>query len=198
MQVISLGPESGKIGGTQQGRPKMETNALPTYDMSDNPTGCCPQFNPEGWDDRELHFEDKLFLKAKTASENYVPTDMGAVFVKTFEAMENARAFNDRNFIVLSRDVSPSEAEHFFAVAKPVPGEEMVRWSGDYVTKVFEGPFEDAAKWHGQLIAELKEKGLETDKVYFFYTTCLKCAQAYGKNYVVAVARLASGQDAPN
>ena len=44
----------------------METNALPKYDMSDNPTICCPRFNTEGWDEQELHFKDKLFVNAKT------------------------------------------------------------------------------------------------------------------------------------
>jgi hypothetical protein len=28
----------------------MRTNALPAYDMSVNTTGCCPRFNPQGWD----------------------------------------------------------------------------------------------------------------------------------------------------
>jgi hypothetical protein len=27
-------------------------------------------------------------------------------------------------------------------------------------------------------------------KLYFFYTTCPKCAQAYGKNYVVLLAKV--------
>ncbi|MGD9980573.1 MAG: hydrolase [Hyphomonadaceae bacterium] len=28
------------------------------------------------------------------------------------------------------------------------------------------------------------------ERIYLFYTTCPKCAKAYGKNYVVAVAQL--------
>jgi hypothetical protein len=31
-------------------------------------------------------------------------------------------------------------------------------------------------------------RALET--LYFFYTTCPKCAKHYGKNYVVAVAKV--------
>lgn len=41
----------------------MELNKLPFYDASDNPTGCCPRFKPEGWDKQELHFKDKPFVK---------------------------------------------------------------------------------------------------------------------------------------
>ena len=28
----------------------MHVNELPHYDSSANETGCCPRFNPEGWD----------------------------------------------------------------------------------------------------------------------------------------------------
>lgn len=46
----------------------METNAVPRYDVSDNPTACCPRFAPAGREGQELHFEEKLFLKAGTLS----------------------------------------------------------------------------------------------------------------------------------
>jgi hypothetical protein len=170
---------------------KMKTNSLPKNDTSDNPTGCCPRFNPAGWDGCALHFEDKAFVKAKTRSADHVPTDMGEVFAKTFAAIEKAGAYDPDDFIVLSRDLSASEGEHYFAVSKPVPGEEVVHWSGDYATKLFEGPYEDAPKWEAQFDDELRQQGHKAAKTYFFYTTCPKCAQVYGKNYVVAVAELA-------
>ena len=44
----------------------MKTNSLPHYDDSTNTTGCCPKFNPDGWDDQELHFKDKRFARATT------------------------------------------------------------------------------------------------------------------------------------
>ena len=169
----------------------MQTNALPKYDDSDNPTGCCPRFNPEGWDGQELHFEDKLFVRATTKSVDHVPTDMGPVFERTFGDIEKAGAYDPDDIIVLSRDVSPSEGEHFFAVSKPVPGHEIVRWTGDYVTKLFEGPYENAPMWEQQFTADLEQRGHKADSIYYFYTTCPKCAVVYGKNYIVAVAKLA-------
>lgn len=171
----------------------MKTNALPAYDASDNPTGCCPRFHPEGWDGLELHFEDKLFVKATTKSEQYAPVDMGSVFQKTFAAIEKAGAGDKDDFVVLSRDRSAVETEHYFSVAKSVPEQEMVRWSGDYLTKVFEGPYEESTKWRDEIVEEVERRGRKADEVYYFYTTCPKCAQTYGKNYVVAVAELADG-----
>lgn len=172
----------------------MQTNALPHYDDSDNPTGCCPRFNPEGWDGRHLHFDDKLFVRAVSKSEDHAPTDIGAVFERAFGNIQKAGAYDADNIIVLSRDVSPSEAEHYFAVSKDVPDEEVVRWSGDFVTKLFEGPYEDAPQWEQQIRADLARQGFEAGSVYFFYTTCPKCLEVYGRNYVVAVAALKAGK----
>jgi len=35
-----------------------------------------------------------------------------------------------------------------------------------------------------------KEVVLAMEKLFFFYTTCPKCAKAYGKNYVVLLAKV--------
>lgn len=162
-------------------------NELPHYDTNDNPTGCCPRFSPEGWDDREIHFKDQLFVEATTRSIMHIPLNMGSVFRNTIEAIETAKAQDASQFIVLSRDVSPWKAEHLFAVTKYVPGTKMKHLTGNYRTKVFEGPYSDAKKW----CEELKKTGSpnehgQNDR-FFFYTTCPRCAKHYGKNYVVGL-----------
>lgn len=168
----------------------MDVNAVPKYDLSDNPTGCCPRFDPVGWDEQELHFKDKRFVKAKTRSLMHVPVNMGSVFSKTFKAIEEADAQGEDGFIVLSRDSSAWTAEHYFAVVRDVPGQDMTRMSGEFVTKVFEGPYKDAPKWCAETEGYAKENGKAVEDTYFFYTTCPKCAKYYGKNYVVVVARV--------
>ena len=166
----------------------MEINTLPKYDMSDNPTNCCPRFKQDGWDEQELHFKNKLFVKAKTKSIFHIPLNMGSVFPKTFSAIEKANARNDDDFIVLSYDPSSWTGEHYFSVNKDVSGQEMVHLSGDFLTKVFEGPYKDAPKMEKEMEEFVKSKGKNVKKTYFFYTTCPKCAKFYGKNYMVAVS----------
>lgn len=173
----------------------METNALPRYDKSDNPTNCCPRFNPDGWDGQELHFKDKLFVRAKTTSLFHIPLNMGSMFPKTFDAIEKAGAYDENDFIVLSYDPSAWRGEHYFAVSRDVPGLEMVQLSGDYITRVFEGPYRKAPQWQKQIEAELESQGKQAKKTYFFYTTCPKCAKVYGKNYMVAVVELEKNSD---
>jgi hypothetical protein len=168
----------------------VETNALPKYDMSDNPTNCCPRFNTEGWDEQKLHFQDKLFVKAETRNIFHIPINIGSVFPKTFAVIEKADAIDYNDIIVLSYDPSPWTGEHYFSVNKNVPGEKMTRMTGDYLTKVFEGPYKNAPQWEKEMKALVENKGKHVKKTYFFYTTCPKCAKFYGKNYVVAVSEI--------
>jgi len=168
----------------------MKLNALPIYDMSDNPTGCCPRFKPEGWDEQDLHFEDKLFVRVSTRSLFHIPINMGSTFSRTFSAIEAAGASDDKEFIVLSLAPSPWSAEHYFAVTKDVPGQDMRHLTGDYLTKVFEGPYKNAPKWEADMQVYARGLGKVAEQTYFFYTTCPRCAKHYGKNYVVAVAQV--------
>jgi len=146
----------------------METNVLPKYDMSDNPTGCCPRFKPAVWDEQELHFKEKLFVKATTLSVFHIPLNMGSVFPKTFDAIKNADANSYEDFIVLSYDVSPWKSEHFFSVIKDVPGEEMIRMTGDFITKVFEGPYKNVPKWEKEMESFVQSRGKEAVEDLFF------------------------------
>jgi len=36
----------------------------------------------------------------------------------------------------------------------------------------------------------VKSKAKEMEKMYFFYTTCPKCAEFYGRNYTVILAKV--------
>ena len=168
----------------------METNETPIYDQSHNTTGCCPRFNPDGWDGQQLHFRDKKFLRAVTKSARHVPLNMAQVFGRVAEHMEDSAAMTTEDTFILSRDMSPSEAEHFFAVSKDVEGEEMVTLSGDFITRVFEGPYEKAKDWEDEMRGLAAAQGKEARKVYFMYTTCPRCAEAYGENYLVGVAQV--------
>ncbi|MDU8911620.1 hydrolase [Aestuariicoccus sp. MJ-SS9] len=168
----------------------MDTNALPRYDTGTNTTGCCPKFNPIGWDNQTLHFRDKPFVRALTKSAMHVPLNMGTVFTRVQEHIEDSAAFDPEQMIVLSHDLSPWEGEHFFAVTREVEDEEMVTLSGDYMTRVFEGPYSQAKDWMHDMEVAARANGKEPKTVYMFYTTCPRCAKAYGENYVVGVVEV--------
>ena len=168
----------------------METNALPKMEMSTNETGCCPKFDPVGWDGKILHFKDKKFLRAITRSVMHVPINMGSVFTRVQMAIEENDTKDPADYLVLSRDLSASEAEHLFAVDVNIPGEEMTTLSGDFLTRVFEGPYRHAKNWDHDMRVAATAAGHTAKRVFMFYTTCPRCARTYGKNYVVGFAEL--------
>jgi hypothetical protein len=164
-------------------------NAVPAYDATDNPTNCCPRFKPAPWDGQELHFENKPFVRASTISLFHMPLNMGSVFTRTWTAIREAHA-DEGGFLVLSHEESAWHAEHLFAVSKPVGGAEMVELSGTFLTRVFEGPYEHARAWSSEMTRYVARRGRTLETLYFFYTTCPKCAKFYGKNYVVGIAKV--------
>jgi hypothetical protein len=167
----------------------LPTNQVPPLNADTRETGCCPRFDPGPWDRLHLHFDHKLFVRATTRSVFHMPVNMSSVFRDTFAAIQSAQALSGPA-PVFSHDESAWHAEHLFAVDRPVPGAEMVELSGDFVTKVFEGPFAEARRWCEEMARDVEAEGQTLETTYFFYTTCPKCAKYYGKNYVVGVAKI--------
>jgi len=157
------------------------------YEQSE--TGCCPRFNPEPWDEKEIMFEDKLFIKDHVKSFLHIPLNFGKVMIKNMEMIQKADALAPEP-LLLSDESSAWGADIYIAVSKDVPGAEMARISGTFVTKVFEGPYKNAGKWAKEMKAYMQAKAKEIKKMYFFYTTCPKCAKVYGKNYTVILAEV--------
>jgi hypothetical protein len=120
----------------------------------------------------------------------HIPWNMGQIFTRVQGHIEDEAAVDAAREIVLSRDTSAWEAEHFFAVDKDVPEEEMTTLSGDFITRVFEGPYRKAKDHMHDMEIAAKAMGKTAKQVYFFYTTCPKCAKAYGENYMVGVAEV--------
>jgi effector-binding domain-containing protein len=152
-------------------------------------TGCCPRFNPEPWDKKEVTFKDKLFIKDHVTSFLHIPLNFGKVMVRNMERISQAQALAPEP-ILLSDENSLWGADIYIAVSKDVPGAQMVKVSGTFLTQVFEGPYKDISQWIKQMADYVREQRKELKKLYFFYTTCPKCAKYYGKNYVVLLAQI--------
>jgi hypothetical protein len=157
--------------------------------MSSAETGCCPRFNPEPWDEKETTWEDKRFVKDRVRSFLHIPLNFGGVMKRCGALIEAADAKTEE-MIVLSDENSLWGADVYVNVSRDVPGAEMASISGTFLSKVFEGPYKNIRTWIDQMQEYVKSQGKETKKLYFYYTTCPKCAKVYGKNYVVLLAQV--------
>lgn len=165
-------------------------NELPVRDMAESTTGCCPPFNPAEWDNKTFIFDKKLFVKFTTRSIFHIPLNMNSMMLRVAAQVEEADATSPDN-LMLSYDVSPWRAEHYLAISKEIPGADMVRLSGTYMTKVFEGPYKNMRQWHSELLTHAISNNKKPIKTYFNYTMCPNCAEIYGHNYVVGFEQVA-------
>jgi len=153
------------------------------------PTGCCEPFNPEPWQDKGITWQDKLFVKDHVHQFFHIPLNMGKKIVKNMALIQKAGARAPYQ-LMLTDEKSLWGADIYIDVARDVSGAQMAKLSGTFLTKVFEGPYQNAGKWAVEMEEYVKSKGEELKKLYFFYTTCPRCAKAYGKNYVVLFAQI--------
>jgi hypothetical protein len=157
--------------------------------LYDSETGCCPRFNPQPWDKKEITFNDKLFIKDHVRSFLHIPLNFGKVMVRNMEMISQAQALTPEP-LMLSDENSLWGADIYIAVSKNISGAQMVKLSGTYLTQVFEGPYKNIRQWIKEMSDYVAKQGKELKKLYFFYTTCPNCAKFYGKNYVVLLAQI--------
>ena len=150
---------------------------------------CCPPFNPEPWDEKEIRWENKRFLKDRVTSVFHIPLNFGAVMNRCAVLIEAADAGSESR-IVLADENSLWGADVYVEISKDIPGANVATFSGTFLCKAFEGPYSGIRKWIEEMKAFVESREQSPKKMYFYYATCPKCAKKYGKNYVVILAEI--------
>jgi len=150
---------------------------------------CCPQLNPELWDDKTFEWENKLFIKDKVCTLFYMPMNFGKV-IRRLDAKVSKAGAQMPDWLCLSDHTSKWNMDVYLAVDKEIPDAENTKLTGKFYSRVYEGPFKDTGKWCKDFETQAKAKGYTISKWYMWYTTCPKCAKKYGKNYVVVIGQV--------
>ncbi len=153
-------------------------------------TGCCPRFDPAGWDEKEFTWQNKMFIKDKVFCLFHIPIHFGKAVIRCMEKIEKADAFTPQPPVFLSDHTSPWNMDLYLEASKEVPGAENVKLSGTYLSKVFEGPYKETGTWCRKMNEWVTGKGKTIKKMLMYYTTCPHCAKQYGKNYVVILTQI--------
>lgn len=150
---------------------------------------CCPRFDPAPWDDKLITWEGKKFIKDRVCTVFYMPLNFGQVMKRLNKTVEGAGAVMP-DYLCLSDHTSKWNMDIYLAVDKEIAGAVNATLSGQYFSKVYQGPFQDTGKWMKDAEAVAKSRELLIKKWYMWYTTCPKCAKKYGKNYVVLMGEV--------
>ncbi len=149
---------------------------------------CCPRFDPEPWNDKEIVWRDKPFVKDRIRSFLHIPLNFGSVMKRNIGRIEAADALADEPIVVC--DENSSGAPACTSPFQGGAGHSMATLSGTFLTKVFEGPYKDIRRWIGEMGKYVESKNKRLKRLLFYYTTCPKCAKKYGKNYVVLLGQV--------
>lgn len=150
---------------------------------------CCPRFDPQPWDKSEFTWSNRLFVKDRVTSFLHIPLNFGAVMKRNVGPIHEAGAFPE-TVVILSDENSLWGADVYIEVTREIPGANMATISGTFLSRVFEGPYRNMRQWITEMKEYVQGKGKSINKLYFFYTTCPKCARKYGKNYVAILAQV--------
>jgi hypothetical protein len=155
---------------------------------------CCPPFDTKPWDEVRHEWENKLFLKKTIPQLFHIPLPgvlNKAISQMWAEAQKYGVAPEIKDFLLLTYDPSPWKSELYLTITKEIPGEpDLVKLSGTFISKVFDGPYQNIPKYILDMESFLQDQGKKAQKYYFYFTTCPKCAKKYGHNYIVGFAEI--------
>lgn len=152
---------------------------------------CCPPFDPVRWDARTHLWQEKRFITDQVRLLFHIPLNIGRVIQRMWKKVQAAEAaLPSEEGLILAYDPSPWRSELFMTVAREVPGAENVTLSGEFVSKVYEGPYHHVPRWFKDMDQFLAAQGKQATRYYVHFASCPKCAQHYGKNYAVVFAQV--------
>lgn len=163
------------------------TKKLPKIDMNDNETDCCPRFHPEDWDEKLFRFNGLQFAMASSRNFLHIPLNLGRVMKKSMEKISKADAHDPDRYLILSQDISNWKSNHYFLVTDYITNMDMVIMTGTFLTKTYSAHYKEVPKLIKNFKYFVTKQGynFSQDDLYIFYTTCPKCAEHYGENYMV-------------
>lgn len=152
---------------------------------------CCPEFDTEFWDNKTNIWENKPFLKDEVRQIFHMPLNFGAVLTRMFNKIKEDHNYPDgKDFLVLSYDPSPWKSDLYMTINKEIAEGQIEKISGEFYSKVFDGPYKEIPNFCKQMEEWGKKEGKKIKKLYFHYPYCPKCAKKYGHNYIVAFAEI--------
>ena len=150
---------------------------------------CCPTFDPGPWQERIVSLDGKKFVQDRVRSFLRIPLNFGATMVRNMAAIRKAGA-EAPDMLVLADENSLWGADLYLETAREVPGLRMAELPGTYLAQAYAGSYRDIPNWIADLKTRVANRGKTMKRLLFWYTTCPKCAQKQGKNYVVLFAQI--------
>ena len=154
---------------------------------------CCPVFDPALWDHKKHVWSNKLFLKDSVPELFHIPlpSSFGKAVTRLWKKAADAGATPEaKDMLMLVHDLTPFKGELLMAITNEIPGAEIIKLSGTFMSRVFDGPYSQIPKYLKEMNGYLASHKMKAKKHYFYYAYCPECSKKYGHNYIVVVAEV--------
>lgn len=155
---------------------------------------CCPKFHPEKWNEKTFDWDRKKFIKATVPTFFHIPLPpmIGKRITKMMKLAEDSKKLsnNKEDILVLFTDPHAFMSEIYLSVTDTVANANNTTLSGTFMSKVFDGAYNDIPKFIKQMDAYLQTTKVKAQRYYVHYAYCPKCAKEAGHNYIVLFAQL--------
>lgn len=155
---------------------------------------CCPIFHPEKWNEKTFDWNHKKFIKATVPTFFHIPLPpmIGNRITKMMKLAEDSKKLtsNKEDILVLFTDPHAFMSEIYLSVIDNVANANNTTLSGTFMSKVFDGAYNDIPKFIKQMDSYLQNRKAKAQRYYVHYAYCPKCAKEAGHNYIVLFAQL--------
>jgi hypothetical protein len=155
---------------------------------------CCPKFHPEKWNLKTFYWDHKKFIKGTVPTFFHIPLPpmIGNRITKMMKLAEGSKSLsgNREEILVLFTDPHAFMSEIYISVTNEVPNANNTTLSGNYISKVFDGSYNEIPKFIKQMDAYLQKRKEEAERYYVHYAYCPKCSKEAGHNFMVLFAQI--------
>ncbi len=154
---------------------------------------CCPEFNPDKWNEKSFKWKDKPFIKESIPTFFHIPIPsmIGKKVKKMNDLVVASKAEPEKQDILLMfHDPSPFKSEMYMSVTKSIENANNTTLSGEFEAKVFDGPYNAIPKFIKEMQPYLKGKAKTARDYFVHYAYCPKCSKKYNHNYMILFAEV--------
>lgn len=155
---------------------------------------CCPEFDVSKWDKKREVWENRMFIKETMPTLFHMPfpPTIGKKITRMYKLVDKADAHlpDKSDTLILFRDPSAFRSEIYYSVSKQVADAQNSEISGTFVSRVFDGKYNEIPKFIKEMDRYLNESGESAKDYYIHYAYCPLCAKKYGHNYVTLFAKV--------
>ena len=155
---------------------------------------CCPEFNVAKWDNKDLKWDHKHFIKASVPAIMHIPfTSILQKKILKLMAQANGASKMEAKIedaLLLFTDPHPFRSDIYLSVTDEVSGANNVEMTGNFLTKVFEGNYNEVPKFFKRMNKNLRDLGKRAKHYFVHYAYYPKCAKTVGTNYTIVFAKM--------